>query len=276
MILAGVTRQPWMPVFPQLRYFAAIPAAPRVAPANTRSCCRKPRLYPGVFPDQNLKREIDGDAGSGQHQRCAGFRTSKDQQFGGPHFDAHLFCLSAVVNQSEQGDSLRLQDPLEFFHRLVYRVITGHIDDPVAFTKRHRCLLSVSELRKSRIPHRNQIDRHCQPDQCQNESDCDRLHGRTRVYCFVAIQFPDQPDVVPSGQNIYDYSNCDQPCAEPQGKSVRLSCRGPLHDLKLLQEKPEARHHKTKSHQRQTRTNPCEERSLRSQVVAQSSSGSSS
>jgi len=50
-----------------------------------------------------------------------------------------------MVNESKQVDSLRLQDSLEFFYRLVYRVIASYVDDtPLTLTERHRCLVLFS------------------------------------------------------------------------------------------------------------------------------------
>jgi hypothetical protein len=75
---------------------------------------------------------------------------------------------------------------------------------------------------------------------------------------FAAIQLTDQSEMVPSGKNIYAHASRNQRGAEPQRQSVRLSCGDALHDLHLLQKKPEARHHKTESHQGQAGTNPCQ------------------
>src|SRR5882724_4807212 len=44
-----------------------------------------------VLRNQNLKREIDGDAGSGHHHRRPTFRAAKDEELGGTHFQSHLF-----------------------------------------------------------------------------------------------------------------------------------------------------------------------------------------
>jgi hypothetical protein len=38
----------------------------------------KPGSSPAILPNQNLKREIDGDAGSGEHHRSAALGTAKD------------------------------------------------------------------------------------------------------------------------------------------------------------------------------------------------------
>ena len=45
--------------------------------------------------------------------------------------------------------------------------------------------------------------------------------------------------------------------------------QGALHDLKLLQEQPEARHHETESHQGQAGANPGKQSPLRRQIITE-------
>ena len=54
----------------------------------------------------------------------------------------------------------------------------------------------------------NEIDRHSQSDQRQKESKRDTLGRRPGASRFAEIQLPDQSEVVPSGKNIHDYTNC--------------------------------------------------------------------
>src|SRR4029077_20851355 len=108
------------------------------------------------------------------------------------------FPLLRCDQPGRKGDSLCCQNALKFFHGLVYRMIAGCIDDSLAAAGRHRYLLMGCKLRTGGTSDRNQIDRHCQSDKGQEESDRDRLDGRTRECRFAAIQFPDQTKVVPS------------------------------------------------------------------------------
>src|SRR5580704_17213682 len=101
-----------------------------------RAVVGEPDFSLGIFPDQNLEREVDGDTGSDQHQGCAGLGTAEDQQLGGTHLQSYFVRFSAMVDESEQSDSLRCQNPLELFYRLVYRVIAGFVDDAVTFVER--------------------------------------------------------------------------------------------------------------------------------------------
>jgi hypothetical protein len=90
------------------------------------------------------------------------------------------------------------------------------------------------------------------------------------MFRSAAIQFPHQSQVVPSGKDIHDYSNCDQCGVEPQRQSVRPCRSCALRGLELLQKEPEASHHKTESHQGQARANPRQESPLRGQIIAES------
>ena len=71
---------------------------------------------PAFFPDQNFQRKVNGDTGTGQHERCASFGTAEYQQLGGTHFHSHLFCFSTVVHYRKQRDSLGLENVLELFY----------------------------------------------------------------------------------------------------------------------------------------------------------------
>jgi hypothetical protein len=46
--------------------------------------CTKPTLSLARLPNQNLHRQINGDAASGQHNRSSRLGAAEDQQFGGP------------------------------------------------------------------------------------------------------------------------------------------------------------------------------------------------
>src|SRR5579862_6282840 len=56
-----------------------------------------PDFAGGVLRDEDLEREVDGDAGGGEHEGRAGFGVAEDEEFGGRHVEADLFGFAAVV-----------------------------------------------------------------------------------------------------------------------------------------------------------------------------------
>lgn len=94
-----------------------------------RAVIRNPHFPFAVFPNQELQRKIDCNAGSGQHKRCSRLRAPEDQQLGGAHFHPHFFCFSTVINESEQSDSLGLQEILQSIHRLLDGVMAWLLND---------------------------------------------------------------------------------------------------------------------------------------------------
>jgi hypothetical protein len=62
-----------------------------------------------IFPDQNLERQIDGNAGRRQHHGSAALWVPENQQLGRAHFHFHLSCLAAVIDQREKRDAFGLQ-----------------------------------------------------------------------------------------------------------------------------------------------------------------------
>src|ERR1700722_8928685 len=84
-----------------------------------------------VFPDQDLERQIDGDARRGQHQGGSSLGIAEDDQLGGVHLHSNFGRFPAVVDQSKDGDSLSLENRQQFFQRRVYRVPGGFVDDSV-------------------------------------------------------------------------------------------------------------------------------------------------
>jgi len=67
-----------------------------------------PDLSFAILGDQNLKREIDGDAGNGQHEGRPCFGVAEHDDFGRRHLQPHLFGFSGMVNYRKNGRSLRL------------------------------------------------------------------------------------------------------------------------------------------------------------------------
>jgi hypothetical protein len=108
-----------------------------------RAVVRNPNFLLAIFPNKNLQRQVDGNAGSSQHQRCARLGTAKNQQLSRTHAHSQLFCFSAVVDQCKQSDSLRLQNILELFHCLLDRVIARPVDDSIAVVD---AILGISSL----------------------------------------------------------------------------------------------------------------------------------
>jgi len=103
-----------------------------------------PGLSMGVLPNQNLQREINGDARGSEHKRRASLGAAKDQELCGTHFHSNSFGFATVIDQSEQCDTLGLQNMLEFVDSLVDRMIAWLIDD--AF-RRDCCHASSSVAR---------------------------------------------------------------------------------------------------------------------------------
>ena len=85
-----------------------------------------------IFPDQNLERQIDGNAGRRQHHGSAALCVPENQQFGRMHFHVHLCRLAAVIDQREKRDAFGLQNSLQLLDCFVHRVITRDIDQSVA------------------------------------------------------------------------------------------------------------------------------------------------
>src|ERR1035438_5514363 len=77
-----------------------------------------------VLPNENLQRQIDGDAGSREHQRSTGHWVPKDQQLRWWHCQTGSLGLAAMVDHSKQGDSSFFQEPSHVINDPVYRVIT--------------------------------------------------------------------------------------------------------------------------------------------------------
>src|SRR5262245_31404656 len=77
---------------------------------------------------------------------------SENQQLGGTHSYSCFFRFSAVVDQREEGNSIRLKNPHELRDRFVHRVIAGYVDDPSHFTERHKYLCHSSTEPPMQLP----------------------------------------------------------------------------------------------------------------------------
>ena len=82
-----------------------------------RTVVGDPSFSLSIFPDQNLQGKVDGAAGGRQHHGSACLWAPEIQWLGWTHFQSRFFCFSAVVDQREQGNSLRLQNPLELLDK---------------------------------------------------------------------------------------------------------------------------------------------------------------
>ena len=82
------------------------------------------------------------------------------------------------------------------------------------------------------------------------------------------VQLPDEPDVVQRGEDIQDNARCDESCAKPNRKAVAVFVSARFNHPKLLQKQTESRDDESKSHQRQARANPCEQRPFGGKIVA--------
>src|SRR5271165_6484045 len=85
------------------------------------------------------------------------------------------------------------------------------------------------------------------------------------------LQLAHQSRMAPCGKNSDHHSGADKCGPEPKRRPVRLGRRTVLDDLELLQEKSEARHNKTESHQGKPSAHPRQKRSLSGKIVAQGS-----
>ncbi len=55
-----------------------------------RAVVRNPNFPLAIFPNQNLQRHVDCNAGSSYHKRCACFGTAKNQQLSWAHTHSHF------------------------------------------------------------------------------------------------------------------------------------------------------------------------------------------
>src|ERR1035438_7694660 len=99
-----------------------------------------------VLPNENLQRQIDGDAGSREHQRSTGHWVPKDQQLRWWHCQTGSLGLAAMVDHSKQGDSSFFQEPSHVINDPVYRVITWKVDYPIVFAQSHEDLHLIRNL----------------------------------------------------------------------------------------------------------------------------------
>ena len=62
-----------------------------------------PDLASAVLPDQRLEWQLGGQQRRGDHQRCSGLRTAKDEHMGLGHREADAFGLVTMVNLGKDG-----------------------------------------------------------------------------------------------------------------------------------------------------------------------------
>ena len=84
-----------------------------------------------VFPDEDFEREVDGAGGSGKHNGSAALGISENQEFGVAHGEPGFGGFAAVVNDSEDGDVLGVEDGFQFGDGVVDRVAAGDADEAV-------------------------------------------------------------------------------------------------------------------------------------------------
>ena len=87
------------------------------------------------------------------------------------------------------------------------------------------------------------------------------------AHVLPTIHSADQSSVVPARKCIYSDARSDQCSSKPQRQSIRLHGGSVLGNLKLLQEEPEPGNNEAEPHQSQARANPCQKRSLGSQII---------
>jgi len=96
-----------------------------------RAVVRDPNLSLGVFPNQDLQRQVDRDARGRQHHRRPRLRAAENQQLCGWHLHSYLFRLSAVINESKQNDPCGLQDALQHLDGFIDGVNAGNVDNSI-------------------------------------------------------------------------------------------------------------------------------------------------
>src|SRR5271167_3574426 len=101
----------------------------------------------------------------------------------------------------------------------------------------------------------NQIDSHCDSNECQEHSEDDSAARWLREIRFSPTEAANDPNVMPGSKDIDDYSTSNERRAEPDRQSVRLCVEAGFDDTKLLQEKAEPRHDESETHEREASAN---------------------
>ena len=63
-----------------------------------------PDFASGVFGDEDLEWQIDGDAGGDEHDWRSGFGAAENQELGVGHAHANFLSFAAVIDEGEEGD----------------------------------------------------------------------------------------------------------------------------------------------------------------------------
>ena len=82
-----------------------------------------------IFGDEYFQREIDGDAGRGEHEGRPAFWIAEDEELGIRHFQSDFSGLSTVVNQDKQLNAFCLEQRFELRYGFVHRMVARLSDD---------------------------------------------------------------------------------------------------------------------------------------------------
>lgn len=89
----------------------------------------EPDLSLRVLPGEGFEWEVDGGAGSGDHDGRAAFGIAEDEELGGAHFESGFGGFAAVVDEGEDGDAFFFENGLQAGEGFRNGVGTGDVDD---------------------------------------------------------------------------------------------------------------------------------------------------
>src|ERR1700688_2301977 len=92
----------------------------------------EPDLALLVLPRQSFQRQIDRQSRRSDHQRGAALGAAEDQELRGPHLEASLFSLTAVIDEGEDRNIFLFENRLQPRQSLWHGVAAGHINDSVS------------------------------------------------------------------------------------------------------------------------------------------------
>src|SRR5574341_812139 len=113
----------------------------------------QPDLAAGVFPGQCLHRQINASGGRGHHQWGPSPGIAKDEELHGPHLEAYLLGLRAMVNPGEDRHAACFQYAFQSVEGLGHRVFAGLADDPLLTGQHTTCIRDEYKSCEDDLPH---------------------------------------------------------------------------------------------------------------------------
>src|SRR5579863_10497017 len=95
-----------------------------------------------------------------------------------------------------------------------------------------------------------------------------------RMRCLAPVQLMNQAQMPPACNRVHAHANYNERGSEPQRESGVLCDGGILRKAELLQEEAESRNHESESHHCQPCADPCQQRALGGEIIAQGRLGS--